>query len=101
MVIYSVTIFLRREIESDWSDWMQRVHIPDVLATGCFTECRMHKVLDAAEPTYVMQYACHTMADYERYRDSFAPKLQKEHTERYDGKFRGERQLLEVVAQFP
>lgn len=98
MTYYCVTISLHPEIEKEWVDWMRQTHISDVLNTGCFLDCRMHKVLESgSEPAYVMQYRCQSMADYERYRDNFAPALQKDHTERYAGRFRGVRQILEEV----
>ena len=103
MIIYSVTVAVQPEIESEWVAWMSRVHVADVLRTGCFTECRMHKVLESpvAEPTYVMQYECSTMEEYDRYRDEFAPALQKDHADRFGGKVRGSRQLLEQVLSMP
>ena len=80
---------------------MQRVHVPDVLRTGCFSECNIGKAVEfnGGEPTYVLQYRCAAIADYHRYRDNFAPALQKDHTGRYAGRFRASRQLLEQVAQ--
>lgn len=101
MIIYSVTITIQAGIESEWVDWMNRVHVPDVLQTGCFTECRIYRVLgsDGEEPIYVMQYDCRSLEEYHRYRDNFAPALQKEHSDRFAGKFRGSRQLLEEVAR--
>lgn len=58
MIIYSVTIAIQASIESEWVDWMNRVHVPDVLRTGCFAECRIYKVLgsEGDDPIYVMQY---------------------------------------------
>ena len=99
MILYSVTITLQPDIESEWVDWMQLVHIPDVLRTGCFFECRTYKVLepDGNEPTYVMQYHCRSLEEYHRYRDNFAPALQKDHSDRFAGRFRASRQLLEEV----
>ncbi len=101
-MIYRVQITIDSAIESEWLDWMQRVHVPEVLRTGCFTECRILKVLDdtsaAAEMNYVLTYRCRSRADYEQYRDHFAPALQKDHTARYAGRFRGARQLLEEIA---
>ena len=99
MIIYSVTITIEAGIESEWIDWMNEVHVPDVLRTGCFSECRMHKMIGSDEPTYVMQYRCRFLEDYHRYQKNFAPALQKEHTERFAGRFRGSRQLLEEVAR--
>jgi hypothetical protein len=100
MIIYSVTIIIETSIETDWVDWMKTVHVPDVLRTGCFKECRIYKVAgsDGEEPSYVMQYQCRSMEEYHRYRDNFASALQKEHSDRFAGKFRGSRQLLEEIA---
>ena len=100
MIIYSVTITIEAGVESEWLDWMKRVHVPDVVRTGCFSECRIYKLVDptAAEPGYVMQYHCRSLEEYHRYRDNFAPTLQKEHTDKFAGRFRGARQLLEEVA---
>jgi hypothetical protein len=101
MIIYSVTIAIQSSVEAEWADWMNKVHVPDVLRTGCFTECRIYKVLgpESEGPNYVMQYQCRSVEEYHRYRDNFAPALQKEHSDRFAGKFRGSRQLLEELAQ--
>lgn len=100
MIIYSVTIAIQAGIESEWVQWMNKVHVPDVLRTGCFLECRFHKVLgsEGEEVTYVLQYRCRSLDEYHRYRDNFAPAIQKEHSDRFNGRFRGARQLLEQVA---
>lgn len=101
MIVYSVAITIRAGIESEWLDWMNRVHVPDVLRTGCFAECRTYKVLgsEGDELTYVLQYRCRSLEEYHRYRDNFAPALQKEHSDRFSGLFRGARQLLEEIAR--
>ena len=100
MIIYSVEIAIEAGIESEWLDWMKRVHVPDVVRTGCFSQCHIYKVVDsaAAEPSYVMQYHCRSLEKYHHYRDNFAPALQKEHSDRFAGRFRGSRQLLEEVS---
>ena len=71
-----------------------------VVRTGCFSVCRIYKVVDsaAADPTYVMQYHCQSIEEYHRCRDSFAPSLQKEHFG-LPGAFEVPGQLLEEVAQ--
>jgi hypothetical protein len=101
MIIYSVTITVDAEIESEWFNWMRRIHVPDVVRTGCFIECRICKVIesDSADPSYVMQYHCRSLDEYHRYRDNFAAALQKEHSDRFTGRFRGARQLLEEITQ--
>ena len=101
MIIYSVTITIESSIEAEWVDWMNRVHVPDVLRTGCFSGCRIYKVLgsEGEGPTYVMQYQCGSVEEYHHYRDNFAAALQKDHTDRFAGKFRGSRQLLNEIAR--
>ena len=99
MVIYNVTVKIDLEVHDDWLQWMQSVHIPEVLNTGYFTEYRLCKVLPEEEDgiTYSIQYSCHNMETLERYQQEFAPRLQQEHTERYKDKFVAFRTLLEVV----
>src|SRR5690242_20931918 len=48
MIIYSVTVTIEAAIEREWLDWMRRVHVPDVLRTGCFTGAAIYKMF---EPT--------------------------------------------------
>lgn len=101
MIIYSVTITIDGGIESEWIDWMNRVHVPDVLRTRCFLECHTYKATgsEGEDPVYVLQYQCRSVEEYHHYRDNFAPVLQKEHSDRFAGRFRGSRQLLEEVAR--
>jgi len=100
MILYSVTIVIQPDIESEWIDWMTKVHVPDVLRTGCFLDCQIWKLIGAEneEPTYILQYRSPSLEEYHRYRDNFAPALQKEHTERFNGRFRGSRQVMEEIA---
>ena len=100
MIIYSVTIAIQAGIETEWVEWMNKVHVPDVLQTGCFEECKFYRVLGSTddELIYLLQYRCPSLDEYHRYRDNFAPALQKDHTERFAGKFRGSRQVLEEIA---
>jgi hypothetical protein len=99
MILYNVTVNIDHEVEKDWLQWMKDVHIPEVMATGLFVENRMYKVLseDDGGTTYAIQYACATMAHYERYREEHAQRLQAETQKYYGGRFVAFRTLLEVV----
>jgi len=101
MIIYNVTINVEEEIHADWISWMKEVHIPEVMNTGVFIEHKICKVLSTQEDetghTYAVQYTCNSMSELDEYQEKHAPKLQKEHTERYEGKFVAFRTLLEVV----
>jgi hypothetical protein len=47
--------------------------------------------------TYSIQYLCDNDAVLQHYADNFAPKLQKDVKDRYEGKFNAFRTKLEVV----
>lgn len=98
MFIYNVTINMDAAIAHEWLEWMKNKHIPDVLNTGCFVENKILKVLSDDEgATYSVQYTFKTMEDFENYKAKHAAALQKEHTERYSGKFAAFRTLLQIV----
>ena len=97
MIMYTVSITIEAGIEREWLDWMRRVHVPDVLRTGCFVGSTIYRLVEPKrdEPTYTIQYQCSSVGEYQRYRDKFAPSLQKEHSDRFSGRFRASRQILE------
>jgi len=101
MIIYSVTINIDDDVHEDWLEWMKNKHIPDVMQTGIFKEYRMLKVISRNEGeeghSYNIQYGCESMADLHQYQIHHAPKLQKEHKDRYADKFVAFRTLLEKV----
>lgn len=99
MIIYNVTVKVEHSIHEDWLDWMKKVHVPEVMATGFFLENYIYKVLVEEEDgiTYSVQYYVHSMADYQEYQEKHAPRLQKEHIDRYRGRFVAFRTLLQKV----
>ncbi len=101
MIIYSVTVNIEDEIHDDWLKWMKEIHIPDVLNTGLFTDHRLSKVIshnpEETGTTYNIQYDCKDMKTLHKYQATHAPALQKEHSQRYEGKFVAFRTLLEKV----
>lgn len=102
MIIYNVTVSINEEAENEWVAWMRDVHIPDVMATGIFSDNRFAKVLlaqDEGGVTYSIQYTCKSMADLQKYQGSFAPKLQAEHHQKFDGKYAAFRTVLEIVPE--
>jgi len=102
MIIYSVTVSVEKSIAEDWRTWMLDVHIPDVLATECFTSFSLQKILepvvDENMVTFNVQYSAKNMEVYDLYRTLYAPKLQKEHSKRYENRFVAFRTILEKLA---
>lgn len=100
MVSYNVSITIDDEIEQEWVEWMKTVHIPDVMATGCFAEYRFYKLMKPEEEegsTFIMQYKALTMDDYHRYSEDYAPALQQETHKRYKDRFVAFRTIMVEV----
>ncbi|MEO0403678.1 MAG: DUF4286 family protein [Bacteroidota bacterium] len=99
MLLYNVTVSVDEDIVEDWLQWMRSVHIPDVLNTGCFLECRLTKIMAYEEggKSFSIQYLAESKEKYDHYQSVFASALQVEHTERYNGKFAAFRTLLDVI----
>lgn len=102
MVIYNVTVSIDHGIAADWLSWMRAKHIPDVLQTGCFLECRLSKVNGEEEGgiTYSVMYLAADQSHLDKYQAQFAPALQKDHSDRYQGKFAAFRTTLDVIEAF-
>ena len=100
MIIYNITINVDEDVTEFWLQWMKKKHIPDVLNTGCFVKGNIYKILAESQggESYSIQYTCKSMDDYARYTKEYALVLQKEHKEKFNGKFVAFRTLLELVS---
>lgn len=101
MILYNVTVKIANETHDDWLKWMREAHVPDVMATGCFSENKIMRLIDPPADeqgvTYAIQYFCKNMNMLQGYWKNFAPALQADHTERYKDKFVAFRTVLKVV----
>lgn len=102
MILYNVTVSIDPEIGEEWLHWMRTHHIPDVMATGCFVESRISRIHGEEEGglTYSVMYLCKDQQKMDEYRDVHAPLLQKDHSDRYAGKFVAFRTFLSVIEEF-
>lgn len=101
MIIYSVSVRIKKEVEDEWLQWMKDTHIPAVLSTKYFKNCEMYKVLipDLGEDVamYKMKYFSDTFQNYLDYQQNYAAKLQASHNEKYQGKFTASREVIENI----
>lgn len=98
MILYNVTINVDDSVHDEWLKWMKSKHIPDVLASGLFSDYKIYRIKTEEDGnTYSIQYFLKTIEDYEKYKKEFAPKLQAEHSEKYKDKFVAFRTILELV----
>lgn len=100
MLIYNVTIKVEAGIADEWLQWMQQIHIPEVIATGCFTHAVTLRLLDVDDeegPTYAVQYHAESKANYNRYIDKFAGEMRQKVFDKWGNKFIAFRSLMQVI----
>jgi len=100
MFIYSVTIAIDKNLEKEWLEWMIQKHIPDVMNTGCFLKYNIYQVYSALSEdlsTYNVQYLFEKVENLEKYQKEFASQLQKEHKDKFEGKFVATRTVLKKI----
>lgn len=101
MIIYNVTVNVDDPVHEEWLDWMQRVHIPEVMQTGMFMDYSFSKLItrqhDESGTTYVIQYLAENMEMYDRYVAEFAPALQQKTLSKYGERVIAFRTLMERI----
>ena len=100
MLLYNVTVTVDLDVHEGWVRWMHETHIPDVMATGMFISYRMSRLIGhehTDSEIYTIQDLVKDMVHLRRYQEEFAPDLQRQHKEQFDGKFAAFRTVMEVV----
>jgi Domain of unknown function (DUF4286) len=100
MIIYNVTIKVADTIATAWLEWMQQKHIPDVIATGCFTHATVLRLLDVDDtegPTYAIQYFAESRALYNLYIEKYAPTMREKGYAKWGDGFIAFRSVMQVV----
>jgi hypothetical protein len=102
MIIYNVTINVDESIHDEWLIWI-KAHIPQVLATGKFTDAKLTKVLVDEElggTTYSVQYRAKSREDLDNYYKFDADKLRNEGLAKFADKMLAFRTELEIVDEY-
>ncbi len=100
MIVYNVTSKVTWEIHDAWVKWMLEEHIPEVVATGCFTSGQLLKLLEIEEedgPTYAAQYFAETKQLQEEYVQQYAPSLRQKVFDKWGNRTIAFRSIMEVV----
>ena len=102
MILYNVTVSIDTSVHISWIDWMRKTHIPNVMNTGCFREARISRVHGEEEGglTFAITYVAKSQEDFDYYQENFAQNLQKEHAEKFNGKFAAFRTMLTIIEEF-
>jgi hypothetical protein len=101
MFIYNVTVKTDATISEAWERWMLEEHMPELLSTGLFTECRLSRLTDTDDdddsPTYSAQYTCSSRAEYERYIAKHAAEMRQKGLDKFGGGFVAFRSVMDVL----
>ena len=100
MLLYNVTIKIDWSIHDEWLAWMQDIHIPEVLGTGCFSSHKLLRLLQVDEedgPTYAVQFYAATLDDFEAYLAHHAEHFRLQAAERWGADFIAFNTVMQVV----
>jgi hypothetical protein len=100
MYIYNVTIKIDHSIHLPWVEWMKSEHIPEVLATGCFSKAALVRLLDIDDtegPTYAAQYQADSRELYDTYIALHATALRQKSFNKWGNLFIAFRSLMQVI----
>lgn len=103
-VLYEVRVRVDRDIALEWLAWMEAVHLPEIMATGCFRRCSLQRVTEDIEDgreSFLLEYQARSPEAYEHYRTAHAPAIQQAHTDRYTGRFVATRQVRPILLELP
>lgn len=102
MIIYNVTSNVDKSIHDQWLIWIKE-HIPQVLATGCFIEAKLTRVLVEEEhgaTSYSVQYRAKSREDLELYYNKYADALRQDAIKHFADKVLAFRTELEVIDEY-
>lgn len=100
MIVYNITVKIDPAIEEPWIKWQQQEHIPDIMASGQFTQWKMFRLLeqdDTEGMTFVIQYFAPSLENYNKYIEEYATALRQKAFDKWGNRFIAFRTIMEVV----
>ena len=102
MYIYNVTVNIDESVHNEWLVWIKE-HIPQVLATGRFSEAKLTRVLVEEEKggiTYSVQYRARSRKDLDDYYAKDADRLRGDGLAKFADKMLAFRTELEIIDEY-
>lgn len=100
MIVYNITIQVNAAIATDWLEWLKKVHIAEVIETGCFIKAQIMQLLEVDEtdgPTFAIQYFAENKLLYDQYIENYAGIMREKSFEKWGNQFIAFRTLMQVV----
>ncbi|MFT6716245.1 MAG: hypothetical protein ACJA0Q_000880 [Saprospiraceae bacterium] len=89
MIIYSITFAIETSIEKEWIEYMKSNHIPQLMASGYFTEFQHTKIIpeQGMDLAFNIQLTCESIDILEQYLIEKKENIEQELHQKYSGKF--------------
>lgn len=100
MIVYNITIKVAPAIEEAWILWQQQEHIPEIMASGLFSEWKLFRLLEQDDDegsTFIVQFFAPTREQYQQYIDEFASVLRQKSFDKWGNQFLAFRTVMEIV----
>lgn len=100
MMVYNVTIKVDHSIHAAWLNWLKEEHIPEMIATGCFTHAVTLHLFESDDEegiTYAVQYYVADKEAYERYISNYAEEMRARGKKKWGDSFIAYRTVMKVV----
>ncbi len=100
MVIYNITAKPLHTIAGEWLYWQRHTHIPEIMATGFFTDSKIYRLLDVDEtdgPTFCTQLYAASLEDLQQYIAEFSDFFQQKAFAKWGDQFIAFRTIMEFV----
>lgn len=100
MIVYNVTIKVTHAIHTDWLQWLQAEHIPEIIKTGCFTKAiilQLMEVDDSEGPTYAVQYIAESKGLYNNYIENHSAVMRQKSFDKWGDQFIAFRSVMKVI----
>ena len=94
MIIYEITAIVSEELIENYESYMQKTHIPDLLATGYFSDAYFTR---AGKNRYRIQYHARDQKALEEYLNHQATRLREDFTKHFSEGIEITRENWEVL----
>ncbi len=98
VIAYEVTVEVRADLMPAYELYMTRQHVPDVLATGCFTGAEFAR---AEAGSYRQRYFARTSGDLHRYLAEHAARLREDFLRHFPDGALPSRRNWELIRRWP
>lgn len=78
MIIYNVTTIIEEDIHNEYIQYMESIHLPNIMATGKFDDCYLLRLTEPVTDgiTYCAQYVTGNLKNLTDFRENFLPEIQ-------------------------